>query len=300
MKPRDIADLVLLAALWGASFLFMRVAVPHFGALPLAALRVAGAALLLLPLLAINSGLDGLRQHWRPIALIGVTNSALPFLAFSLAALYIPAGLSSILNATSPMFGALIAMAWLREPSSASRIAGLGMGFVGVLLLAGNSNSPASGTGSGSEAGLAIGLCLGASVLYGFSACFARRYLGEAQSLAVATGSQVSAALVLALPAWWAWPATNPAPRHWLAVLALALFCTGIAYVLFFRLIARVGPARAIAVTFLVPAFAMLWAGLFLGEAVSPRMLALCALILLGTGLATGVLRLPGRVPRAG
>ena len=298
MKPRDITDLVLLAALWGASFLFMRVAVPHFGALPLAALRVAGAALLLLPLLAMHSGLGGLRRHWRPIALIGVTNSALPFLAFSLAALYIPAGLSSILNATSPMFGALIAMAWLREPSSASRIAGLGIGFIGVLLLAGNSNNPASGSGPG--AGLAIGLCMGASVLYGFSACFVRRYLGEAQSLAVATGSQVSAALVLALPAWWAWPATNPATRHWLAVLALALFCTGIAYVLFFRLIARVGPARAIAVTFLVPAFAMLWAGLFLGEAVSALMLALCALILLGTGLATGVLRMPSRVPRAG
>ena len=298
MKPRDITDLVLLAALWGASFLFMRVAVPHFGALPLAALRVAGAALLLLPLLAMHSGLGGLRRHWRPIALIGVTNSALPFLAFSLAALYIPAGLSSILNATSPMFGALIAMAWLREPSSASRIAGLGIGFIGVLLLAGNSNNPASGSGPG--AGLAIGLCMGASVLYGFSACFVRRYLGEAQSLAVATGSQVSAALVLALPAWWAWPAINPAPRHWLAVLALALFCTGIAYVLFFRLIARVGPARAIAVTFLVPAFAMLWAGLFLGEAVSALMLALCALILLGTGLATGVLRMPSRVPRAG
>ncbi len=107
VKPRDIADLVLLAALWGASFLFMRVAVPHFGPLPLAALRVAGAALLLLPLLAWRCGLGGLRRHWRPIAVVGVTNSALPFLAFSLAALYIPAGLSSILNATSPMFGAL-------------------------------------------------------------------------------------------------------------------------------------------------------------------------------------------------
>jgi len=296
VKPRDIADLVLLAALWGASFLFMRVAVPHFGPLPLAALRVAGAALLLLPLLAIRCGLGGLRHHWRPIALVGVTNSALPFLAFSLAALHIPAGLSSILNATSPMFGALIAMAWLREPSSASRIAGLGIGFVGVVLLAGHSNSLASGPG----AGLAIGLCLGASVLYGFSACFARRYLGNAESLAVAAGSQVSAALVLALPAWWAWPATNPALRQWLAVLALALFCTGLAYVLYFRLIARIGPARAIAVTFLVPAFAMLWAGVFLGETVSAGMLAFCALILLGTGLAVGALRLPGRAPHPG
>jgi drug/metabolite transporter (DMT)-like permease len=292
VKPRDIADLVLLAALWGASFLFMRVAAPHFGAVPTAALRVGGAALLLLPLLASRAGLDGLRRHWQPIALIGVTNSALPFLCFSLAALSISAGLSSILNATSPMFGALIAMAWLREPSNASRLAGLAVGFAGVALLAWNSNAPLART-HGSGAGLAIGLCLAASLLYGFSASFARRYLAGVEPLAVATGSQVSAALVLALPAMACWPTTRPALPQWLAVLALALFCTGIAYVLYFRLIARIGPAKAIAVTYLVPPFAMLWAGVFLGEAVTPGMLALCALILLGTSLATGMLRLP-------
>lgn len=294
MKPRDTIELVLLAALWGASFLFMRLAAPHFGPVPLAALRVTGAALLLLPLLVGRSGMGGLRRHWRPIALVGVSNSALPFMGFSLAALYIPAWLSSILNATSPMFGALIAMAWLREPSSASRVAGLCVGFVGVVLLAWDSDGLGAG-GTGAGAGLAIALCLAASALYGYSACFARRYLAGADPLAVATGSQVSAALVLALPACWAWPAVNPPLRQWLAALALALFCTGIAYVLYFRLIVRVGPARAIAVTFLVPAFAMLWASVFLGEAVTPGMLALCAPILLGTGLATGVLRLPTR-----
>ena len=126
----------------------MRVAAPHFGPVPLAALRVTGAALLLLPLLVGRSGMGGLRRHWRPIALVGVSNSALPFLGFSLAALYIPAWLSSILNATSPMFGALIAMAWLREPSSASRVAGLCIGFVGVVLLAWDSEGlGAGGTG---------------------------------------------------------------------------------------------------------------------------------------------------------
>jgi drug/metabolite transporter (DMT)-like permease len=294
VKARDIADLVLLAALWGASFLFMRVAAPHFGPVPLAAVRVTGAALLLMPLLAGRSGMRGMRRHWRPIALVGLTNSGLPFLGFSLAALYIPAGLSSILNATSPMFGALIAMAWLREPSSASRVTGLCIGFVGVVLLAWDSKGLSAGAG-GADLRLAIGFCLAASLLYGFSACFARRYLTGVDSLAVAAGSQVSAALALALPAWWAWPVLNPPLRQWLAALALALFCTGIAYVLYFRLIARIGPARAIAVTFLVPAFAMLWASVFLGEAVTPGMLALCALILLGTGLATGVLRWPAR-----
>jgi drug/metabolite transporter (DMT)-like permease len=162
------------------------------------------------------------------------------------------------------------------------------------VLLAWDSDGLGAG-GTGAGAGLAIALCLAASALYGYSACFARRYLAGADPLAVATGSQVSAALVLALPACWAWPAVNPPLRQWLVALALALFCTGIAYVLYFRLIVRVGPARAIAVTFLVPAFAMLWASVFLGEAVTPGMLALCAPILLGTGLATGVLRLPTR-----
>ena len=292
MRPRDLADLVLLAALWGASFLFMRVAVPDFGALPLAALRVAGAAALLLVLLAARSGLSGMRVHWRPIAVIGISNSAMPFLGFSFAAISIPAGLSSILNATSPMFGALIAMAWLREPSNGSRIAGLGIGFVGVVLLASNAQGtpiPAGGPGMG----LAIGLCLAASLAYGFSACFARRYLTGVEPLAVAAGSQVSATLALALPAAATWPNAAPSGVAWLAVLALALLCTGIAYVLYFRLIARIGPARAIAVTFLVPAFAMLWAGVFLGEAVTPAMLALGALILLGTSLATGALQWP-------
>jgi drug/metabolite transporter (DMT)-like permease len=292
MRPRDAVDLLLLAALWGASFLFMRVAVPQFGALPLAALRVAGAALLLLVLLAARSGLGGMRTHWRPIAVIGITNSALPFLGFSIAAMSIPAGLSSILNATSPMFGALIAMAWLREPSNGSRIAGLGIGFVGVVLLASGAKGAAVAAGDPGT-GAAIGLCLAASLLYGFSACFARRYLAGVEPLVVAAGSQVSATLALALPAAWAWPTAAPSGGSWLAVLALALLCTGIAYVLYFRLIARVGPARAIAVTFLVPAFGMLWAGIFLGEAVTSTMLALGALILLGTGLATGVLQFP-------
>jgi drug/metabolite transporter (DMT)-like permease len=178
-------------------------------------------------------------------------------------------------------------MLWLREPTEASRLAGLGLGFAGVVLLARDAGS--SGTA------VAVGLCLVASLLYGFSACFTRRYLAAASPLAVAAGSQLSAMLALAAPSAWVWPTASPPWAAWMAVLALALLCTGVAYVLYFRLIARIGPARAITVTFLVPAFAMLWAGLVLGEAVSPSMLAVCALILLGTGLAAGVLRLPLR-----
>jgi drug/metabolite transporter (DMT)-like permease len=206
--------------------------------------------------------------------------------------------LSSILNATSPMFGALIAMAWLREPSTAARVFGLMVGFAGVATLAWDSARPGAAH-LGPGAPMAIALCLVASALYGFSACFARKKLVDAEPLAVATGSQISAALVLLLPALWFWPSAPAPVTSWLAVVALALFCTGIAYVLYFRLIARIGPAKAITVTFLVPAFAMLWAGLFLGEVVTPAMLASCALILLGTALAAGVLRVPTVLGRA-
>ena len=188
------------------------------------------------------------------------------------------------------MFGALIAMLWLRESGSPSRSVGLGLGFAGVAMLAWDNarvGSPTQGSAT------AIGLCLGASALYGYSACFVRRHLAKADPLAVACGSQISAALALALPAWAWWPMAAPPASAWLAAMALALPCTGLAYVLYFRLIARIGPSRAITVTFLIPAFAMLWASLFLGEPISLGMLGTACVILLGTGLATGLLRLP-------
>jgi drug/metabolite transporter (DMT)-like permease len=180
----------------------------------------------------------------------------------------------------------------VREPASAARLAGLLLGLIGVVGLAWD-RLGGSAPSAEASAMIGIGLCLLASALYGFSANFARQALSGVQPLAVAAGSQLAAGLVLALPAASAWPVVNPPPQAWLAVAALALLSTGLAYVLYFRLIARIGPAKAITVTFLVPAFAMAWAGLFLGEAVTPAMLAACAVILLGTGLATGLLTLP-------
>jgi drug/metabolite transporter (DMT)-like permease len=145
----------------------------------------------------------------------------------------------------------------------------------------------------------AMGACLLATLMYGYSATYARVRLGAVPPLALAAGSQLASALLLALPALRLAPATLPGPLQWAAALGLAVLCTGLAYVLFFRLIARLGPAQAISVTFVIPAFAMLWGALFLHEAVSPAMLAGCAVILLGTALAVGLLRLPGlRQPR--
>ena len=165
------------------------------------------------------------------------------------------------------------------------------MGFAGVAWLAWGRAMLKSG---GVSAGWAVGACLLAALLYGYSANYIKRRTAGVPALAVAAGSQLASALMLALPAAWSWPAIMPGAHAWAALLTLALACTAIAYVLFFRLIARVGAARTVTVTFLIPVFGVWWGALFLGETFTPGMMAGCAVILTGTGLTTGLIRLPG------
>jgi drug/metabolite transporter (DMT)-like permease len=290
MKPRDGAELLLLAALWGASFLFLRMGAGEFGPATLAGLRVAGAALVLLPMLAWNAaGLAALRSHWKPIAVVGLTNSALPFLAFGYAALTIPAGLASIFNAAAPLFGAAIAWGWLGLRPGPMRLLGLAIGFAGVAGLAVAKAQPGTGDAAALATGLAIAACIAATVSYGFAANYTRRRLAGVPPLAVAAGSQATAALWLAMPMLWWWPATPPSPTAWAALALLAVVCTGFAYLLYFRLIAHVGAGNAIAVTFLIPGFAVGWGALVLGERITTEMVIGCAVILAGTALATGL-----------
>ena len=233
-----------------------------------------------------------MRAAWRPIALVGVTNSALPFVCFGFAALSITAGLASIFNAAAPLFAAAIACLWLNERLNRSRVAGLVIGLGGVLWLAWrNVNQETAFKPGGS--GWAILACLLATLLYGFSANFTKKHLGGVAPLAVAAGSQGFAALVLLLPSVLLWPAVAPSGPAWSAVAALALLCTGVAYILFFRLIAHIGATNAISVTFLIPVFGVFWGALFLAETVSAAMATACAVIVLGTALASGAMRLP-------
>lgn len=293
MKTRDTLDLLLLAALWGASFLFMRLAAPAFGPWAMAELRVAGAALFLLPVLAWRGEVGVLARRWRDIGFVGITNSALPFALYGYAALAITAGLASIFNAATPLFGALFAWAWLREPLTRWRVLGLAVGMAGVLGLAWDKAGVKAGA-EGLAVALAIGACLLATVLYGFSASFTKKRLAGVPSMALATGSQLGAAVALAVPAALHWPAAAPGAGAWAALAALSLLCSGVAYILYFRLIARVGAANATAVTFLIPVFGMLWGGWLLAEPVTASMLAGCAVILVGTSLVLGLW------PRAG
>jgi drug/metabolite transporter (DMT)-like permease len=286
MRPRDLLDLVLLAALWGGSFLFVRAAVPAFGPFALIELRVGIAALMLLPLLALKGRASELRSNAAPIAVVGLMNSALPFTLFAFASLTMTAGFAAILNATAPLFGALVAHAWLKDRLTRMQGLGLLIGFGGVLLLVWGRNALAGG---GSGWALVAALC--ATLAYGIAANYTKRTLTGVGSLSIATGSQCAAALALLPLAVWAWPTAVPPLRTWLEVILLGVASTGVAYLLYFRLIANVGPTRAVSVTFLIPVFGMLWGALYLGEVVTLSMLLGCGVILLGTALTLGLLR---------
>jgi drug/metabolite transporter (DMT)-like permease len=296
-RPGWLLDLVLLGALWGSSFLFMRIGAAEFGALPTAGVRVTIGMLCLLPLMAFGGQWPALKRHWKPALGVGVLNSGLPFAFFAFSLLTINSGLAAVLNATAPMFGALVAWAWFGDRPDRSRLAGLVIGFGGVALLAGGSAGVHDGAGVAAVL-LALGACLAACLCYGISASMARKYLVGVPSLAAAAGSQVGASLALLLPMLWLWPAQWPSARAWLALLAVGVACTALAYVLFFRLIERAGPARALTVTFLVPVFALLYGALFLGEAITAWMLGSAAVIVCGVALSTGMVRL-GRPRRA-
>jgi drug/metabolite transporter (DMT)-like permease len=286
-----VLDFVLLAAIWGASFLFTRLGSAEFGVLPTAGMRVGIAAAFLLPLLVARGQLGTLRAHWKKIFLLGMLNSGIPFALYAFALQSISTGLSSLLNATVPLFGALVAWLWLKDRPHGLKVVGLLVGFTGVAMLAWGKAS-FKPDASGLVTGWAVLACLGACLCYGLSASFTKRYLSGQPSLVIATGSQVGATLGLALPTLWFWPSQTPSATAWLALLAVGVLCTGIAYVLFFRLVDKVGASGSLTVTFLIPVFAVIYGVVFLGESVTGWMLICGAVILCGTALSMGLFKL--------
>jgi len=294
LKPTDFLQLIGLAAIWGSSFLFMRLGAHEFGPVPMTFLRVALASGVLLPLLAWRGGLAEMRKAWRQMLVLGLVNSALPFACFVYAALSITAGMSSILNATTPLFGAVVAAVWLGEKLTAVRALGLLIAFGGVVFLAWEHAEFKPG-----GSGWAVLACLFAAACYGVAACYTKRYIKGVGPLAISAGSQLTAALWLLVPAVLQWPDSAPGAQAWMAVTLLAVLCTAVAYVIYFRLMLRVGPTNAIAVTFLTPIFAVLWGYVFLGEALEPRMATGCVIVLFGTALGLGVIKFNGLSRRA-
>ena len=288
MKGRDLVDLVALGFLWGASFLFMRIAGPEFGAFALVEVRVAIAAAVLLPLLIIRGQGKELIENWVPLGILGFHNTAVPFLLLTWATLFLSAGIAGILNATAPIFAAIIAWLWLGERLTISRSAGLLVGTVGVWLLVRDKVGASMG-----DTTLAVIAALCGAFLYGVGGNFTRRYASHVKPLVVATGSQIAATLVLLPVAIMTWPESPISSTAWAAAIIMGLFSTALAYILYFRLIANTGPTNAITVTYLIPLFAMVLGAVVIDEPITVSMLVGCAVILLGTALATGLVRLP-------
>ena len=285
MHTRDLVDLLALGAIWGASFLFMRVAAPEFGAVPLIAARVGIAAIFLMLVLARRGGVPHLSRNAARLTVLGAMNSAIPFSLFAYAVLSVTAGFASVLNSTAPLFGAVVAFIWLRDRPSRMRIAGLIVGFAGVLVLVwGRLAVRGDGGGTAVLAGLS------AAVLYGISANYTKKKMSDIDPFVIATGSLVAATVLLLPLAWLYWPETSPGRVSWVSAVLLGVFCTGIAYILYFRLLSRIGPAKTLAVTYLIPAFGVLWGHLLLDEPITASMIVGCAVILAGTTLATGML----------
>jgi len=282
VTPADTARLVALAAIWGAAFIFMRVAAPVLGPAWTPELRVLIGGLALLAWFRAIGFDPGLRRHWRFYLLIGTVNIAVPFVLYSFAAMHAQASLLSITNATSPIFGLAWAALFGDERVTLRKAVGLGLGIAGVALIAQPTDAAHDPL-----FGWAVAAALAACCAYGLAGPLIKRYAGSASPRGMAAGNQLAAAVVLLpllplLP-----PLAAPDALVIANVLALALLASGVAFVLYFRLMADVGATRALTVTYLIPLFGIFWGWLFLGEALPAAALAGGVLILAGTVLVT-------------
>ena len=274
--------LILLAAIWGSSFLFLRISAPVLGPAVLIEYRVAFAALFLAIVgMVLKKRLD-VAVHWKHYFILGFFNSAFPFLLFAYAASTLTASVLSVLNATAPMWGALIAAVWSRQAISAKKGLGLVLGTCGVALLVGFDAVTAR-----PGAGLAIGAALVAAMSYSIASAYAKS-AKSVEPFANAHGS-MWASTILVIPALAFFPSPGEVTMGIMAAaLALGVLCTGVAYIIYFKLIEDVGTTSALTVTFLNPLFGILWGALFLGEVVGWHTVAGAAIVIAGTALVTG------------
>ncbi|MBP6529955.1 MAG: DMT family transporter [Burkholderiales bacterium] len=294
MTRRDAFDFVLLAAIWGASFLFMRIGAREFGPFALIGLRSGIAALCLLPLVFMRDGLAPTLAAARPLAVVGITNAAIPFTLLGYAALSLTAGFSSLINAGTPLWAAVIGLVWLNATLTKPQWLGLALGVLGMVVLTwGKVDFKPGGSGLAVVAGIV------ATAAYGFSTHYAKKNLAGVSPMTVAAGSQTASALALLPLMVIFWPERAPSLTAWLAAAALAVLATAFALILYFRLIARLGGQKASTVTFLIPVFAVGWGALFLGETVTWPMLFGGAIVLIGTGLTLGFGAKPSKSPTA-
>ena len=294
MEARDLGMLLLLGALWGASFLFIEVAVPALGPLLLVDLRVLLAAAALALCAVIVGRLPALRARWREFLVLGGLNAAAPFTLIATSQVNLTASLAAILNSTTPLFAAVVAAAWIGEALTVKKAVGLLLGVVGVAVLVGLDPVPLSGIVL-----LSVGASLLAALCYALGGVYAKRTFSGVSPLGIGIGQQAGAAAILLPPSIATFPGEPPAITVVLSVLGLALLSTAVAYLLYFRLITSVGPTKTLTVTFLVPVFGMLFGVLLLEEPFGLGTLVGLAIILSGVALVTGIFSSGKRKKRA-
>tara|TARA_B100000029_G_scaffold130004_2_gene123583 strand:- start:1445 stop:2344 length:900 start_codon:yes stop_codon:yes gene_type:complete len=280
---RDYIELLILSAIWGSSFLFLRIASPEFGPIFLIELRVASGLLILMPICLLLGKFKELKQNWEIISIVGLANMAIPFCFFAYSALNMGAGALSIINATVPFFTALIAFILYQQKLSRVGLLGLLIGFSGVVALV---FDPSESSGITSK--LAIPSALFACVLYGLALNLVAQKLQGVSGISITVGGLLFSTLFLFPLAILERPEVMPLGSVWVSVLALGIVCTGFGYILFYRLIARIGSQRAIMTTYLIPIFSILWGNLFLAESITVFMVLGVILVLSGVGMTTG------------
>ncbi|WP_404652687.1 DMT family transporter [Raoultella terrigena] len=295
MRIADYIRLIVLAAIWGASFLFMRIASPEFGAINTAFLRVLFGLLGLAIIIFVLKSSYNFEGKFKSSLILGVINSGLPFFMYCLAARWLPAGYSAVLNATTPLMGALIGFAFFSEKLTARKWGGVVLGLVGIMVITTIGESQST-----NETLAGVIACLVATGCYGIAGFLTRRWISNNGGLdpkVVAFGSQIGATLFL-LP-FFIWSSTTGPSINWLqgsvwaSVVAVGLICTAFAYILYFRLIADIGPLRSLTVTFLIPPFAVLWGYLALGETINEGFIIGAIIVCVSVWLVVS----PGKAP---
>jgi drug/metabolite transporter (DMT)-like permease len=284
MRPKDLGALMLLGALWGGSFLFIRVAVPALGPFVLMELRVGLAVVALTLYVVVVGRLSKLRSRWREFLIIGTVNTAIPFSLIAAAEIYLTASLAAILNSTTVLFTALVAAVWMGDPLTRRKVVGVILGIVGVAVLVGWDPIELSGVIL-----LSVGAMLAASLSYALGAVYIKRTFKGIPPLSMSLGQLTGGAIILLPLAAASLPGERPSAAITLCVLGLALLSTAVAYLLYFRLIENVGPTSTVTVTLLVPLFGLLFGVLLLDEPFGWGTLAGLAIILSSVTLVTGI-----------
>jgi len=280
MQGSDVVRLITLAAIWGSSFLFMKILAPVMGAVLTADIRVSIAGIILVLYCAAIRFDINWRENWRHYLIIGAINSAIPFYLFSFAALHIPASYSVIINSTSPFFGAVLSAIWLGEAFTSTKLLGLGMGAFGVSMVTHLSKHEMDPYFAKS-----IIACFIAAALYAVCGVYMRKFSSHLKPLATAGASQVIAGLLLLIALPFSPPIGEISSKIMVIACVFSVLCSAIAYLLYYKLVADIGPTKALTVTFLTPMFGMVWASLFLGEPITIRMVTGSLIIIAGAAL---------------